>query len=62
MKQNRPLISVIVPIYNVEQYLVQCLESIESQTYDKFECILIVESQIISETISTNQTATLAVR
>lgn len=27
------LISVIVPVYNVEKYLSQCLESIINQTY-----------------------------
>lgn len=29
---NHPLISIIVPIYNVEQYLEQCIDSIVSQT------------------------------
>lgn len=35
------LISVIVPIYNAEKYLEQCIESILSQTYHEFEIILI---------------------
>ena len=35
------LISIIVPIYNVENYLRQCLDSIMSQTYQNFECLLI---------------------
>lgn len=35
------LISVIVPIYNVEQYLEKCLESILNQTYKNLEIILI---------------------
>lgn len=35
------LISVIVPIYNVEQYLVQCVESILRQTYTNIEIILV---------------------
>ena len=35
------LISIIVPIYNVESYLRQCLDSIMSQTYQNFECLLI---------------------
>lgn len=34
-------ISVIVPIYNVEQYLSQCLDSIINQTYTNLEIILI---------------------
>ncbi|HHV97617.1 MAG TPA: glycosyltransferase [Clostridiaceae bacterium] len=35
------LISVIVPIYNAEKYLPQCIESILSQTYKNLEIILI---------------------
>ena len=34
-------ISVIVPIYNVEQYLDDCLESIKNQTFADFEVILV---------------------
>lgn len=33
--------SVIVPIYNVEQYLKKCIESILKQTYENFELILV---------------------
>ncbi|SLL33525.1 glycosyl transferase [Mycobacteroides abscessus subsp. abscessus] len=36
-----PLISVIVPIYNVKKYLNRCLESIVKQTYSNLEIILI---------------------
>lgn len=35
------MISVIVPIYNVEQYLVRCIESIRNQTYNDLEIILV---------------------
>lgn len=35
------LISIIVPIYNVEKYLEQCLESIYNQSYLNFEAILV---------------------
>ena len=35
------MISVIVPVYNVESYLKECLESIQKQTYTNFEVILI---------------------
>lgn len=36
-----PFFSIIVPIYNVEQYLRQCLDSILSQSFQDFELILI---------------------
>lgn len=35
------LISIIIPIYNVEPYLSQCIESIINQTYDNLEIICI---------------------
>lgn len=38
---KRPLISVIVPIYNVENYLRACVDSIIAQTYDNLEIILV---------------------
>ena len=38
---NKPLISIIVPVYNVEQYLRQCIESIIRQIYKNLEIILI---------------------
>lgn len=38
---DKPLISVIVPIYNVEQYLDECLESLIHQTYQNQEIILV---------------------
>lgn len=36
-----PLISVIVPVYNVEKYLPRCIESILGQTYTDLELILV---------------------
>ena len=38
---KNPLISVIVPIYNVEEYLNRCVESIVYQTYQNLEIILV---------------------
>ena len=35
------LISIVVPVYNVENYLRMCLDSILNQTYQNFECLLI---------------------
>ena len=38
---NLPNISIIIPVYNVEKYLVRCIESIINQSYSDFELILI---------------------
>lgn len=38
---ENPLISVILPIYNVEKYLPACMESIFAQTYHNLEIILV---------------------
>ena len=36
-----PIISIIVPIYNVGKYLPRCIESILNQTFNNFELILV---------------------
>lgn len=38
---KKDLISVIVPVYNVEKYLDECIESIVNQTYSNLEILLI---------------------
>lgn len=41
MKTNNHLISVVVPLYNVEDYMKKCIDSIISQTYSNIEIILV---------------------
>lgn len=41
MNTNKNLISIVVPVYNVEKYLHRCIESIIAQTYKNFEIILV---------------------
>ena len=36
-----PMISIIVPVYNVEGYLDRCIKSIVSQTFTELEIILV---------------------
>ncbi|MEZ0089295.1 glycosyltransferase family 2 protein [Streptacidiphilus sp. EB129] len=36
-----PRLSVVVPIYNVESYLQECLDSIAAQTFDALECVMV---------------------
>ena len=38
---NNPKVSIIVPVYNVEKYLVRCVDSILAQTFTDFELLLI---------------------
>lgn len=38
---SAPLISIIIPIFNVEQYLAKCIDSIINQTYENIEIILV---------------------
>ncbi len=41
MENRTPLISVIVPVYKVEEYLAACVDSILAQTYENLEIILV---------------------
>ena len=41
MKKTNPVISVIVPVYNKEAYLRECVDSILAQTYKSIEVILV---------------------
>ena len=38
---KEPLISIIIPVYNVESYLHKCINSVLCQSFQKFELILV---------------------
>ena len=38
--ERKDLVSIIVPCYNVEKYLEQCVESLVEQTVDNYEVLL----------------------
>lgn len=40
-EQKQPLISIIIPVYNVERYLPECLDSLLAQTYQNFELLCV---------------------
>ena len=41
MSNKDSLISIIIPVYNVEKYIEQCLDSIKKQSYQNFEVIIV---------------------
>lgn len=41
MKDIRPIISIIIPVYKVEKFIHKCLDSIIAQTYTNWEAILV---------------------
>lgn len=55
--QSTPLISVIVPVYNAEQHLSQCLDSLLKQTYSNIEVICIDDKSSDNSWISLSQYA-----
>jgi glycosyltransferase involved in cell wall biosynthesis len=41
MKYNLPKITVIIPVYNVEDYVAECIESVINQNYENLEIIIV---------------------
>lgn len=41
MIKQMPEISIIIPVYKAEKYLVECIDSVLAQIYSDFECILV---------------------
>lgn len=39
--QQLPLVSIIIPVYNAEQFLPRCIQSVVQQTYNRLEIILV---------------------
>ncbi|MEF3401434.1 glycosyltransferase family A protein, partial [Listeria monocytogenes] len=38
---KNPLVSVIIPTYNVEEYIEECIVSIQKQTYENLEIVVV---------------------
>lgn len=36
-----PLVTIVIPVYKVEQFIERCLQSVANQTYKNIECILV---------------------
>lgn len=58
-----PMISIIIPVYNTQKYILDCLNSLIRQTYQDFEVLLVndgstdASAQIITDYIRDNQLA-----
>lgn len=55
-----PMISIIIPVYNTQKYIIDCLDSLVKQTYQDFEVLLVndgstdASAQIIADYIAKN--------
>jgi glycosyltransferase involved in cell wall biosynthesis len=52
---DKPLVSVVTPVYNGAQYLAECIESVLGQTYDAFE-------YVVADNRSTDDSLEIALR
>ena len=41
MSNDQPLVSIVTPVYNGEKFLSQCIDSVLSQTYEKWEYLIV---------------------
>ena len=39
--QEEPLVSIIIPVYNIAPYVRDCIESVRNQTYHNIEIIIV---------------------
>lgn len=61
-----PLVSIVIPIYNVEKYLEECFDAVVGQTYKNIEIIMVNdgstdESGIIADTLAQNDARTVVI-
>lgn len=52
-RDNKRDISVIIPVYNVEKYIDQCLDSLQAQSFDNFE-VICVDDGSLDHTVDQN--------
>lgn len=66
MNSNGVKVSVIVPVYNIKNYIVECVESVIRQTYDNWECLLVDDgstdgSEVICDKYEENNSKIVAI-
>lgn len=55
-----PLVSIVIPVYNVNKYLTECIQSITKQTYENWEIVLVDDgstdgSSVICDTLASQE-------
>lgn len=43
---KKPKFSIVIPVYNVEEYLGKCLDSVVNQTYNNYEAIIVCDKSL----------------
>jgi glycosyltransferase involved in cell wall biosynthesis len=46
MNSNKPLVSIILPVFNVEQWIEDCVRSLMEQTYQFWEAIFVIDGSL----------------
>ena len=46
LRNREPLVSIVVPVYNVERYIDKCLDSLFSQSYENMQYIFVNDCTI----------------
>ena len=52
---SKNIVSIIVPVYNVEKYIERCLDSLINQTYSNIEIILVNDGSTDDSEIICNE-------
>lgn len=54
---EQPLVSIIIPVYNVEKYLDRAIQSIKKQTYQNYEVLMVDDGSTDNSLEKLNQYA-----
>lgn len=58
IRNNKPFVAIVLPVYNTERYLPECLTSLRSQSYERFHVFAVNDGSTDSSSEILNQIAT----